>query len=155
MTWARIPGTRYLACVVITASMETVKAVPAWEPFSCSMRSNPRRSHDSEGSDRQISPLPCFAIKLMASGVTFSAAITRSPSFSRCSSSTKTIIRPASRSSRISEIELNMVLMIQQKTILTCPPRHHQRRRHVQFLTRADGIWVLVCIPTANRVIFC
>ena len=34
-------------------------------------------------------------MKLMASGVTISAAITRSPSFSRSSSSTTTIIRPA------------------------------------------------------------
>src|SRR5262249_34842337 len=42
--------------------------------------------------------------KLMASGVTFSAATTRSPSFSRSSSSTRTIMRPALSSSRISGI---------------------------------------------------
>src|SRR5579862_3248071 len=43
-------------------------------------------------------------MKLTASGVTFSAAMTRSPSFSRFSSSTSTIIRPARSSSRASSI---------------------------------------------------
>jgi hypothetical protein len=40
----------------------------------------------------QISPRPCVAMKLMTSGVIFSAAIVRSPSFSRSSSSTTTTI---------------------------------------------------------------
>ncbi len=44
---------------------------------------------------RQISPRPWVAMKLMASGVTSSAAIVRSPSFSRSSSSTTTTMRPA------------------------------------------------------------
>src|SRR5215831_8840307 len=48
---------------------------------------------------RQISPRPYLAMKLMASGVTLSAARVRSPSFSRSSSSTTTIIRPARISS--------------------------------------------------------
>jgi hypothetical protein len=43
-------------------------------------------------------------MKLMTWGVTFSAAHTKSPSFSRCSSSTSTITRPARSSSRISGI---------------------------------------------------
>ena len=34
-------------------------------------------------------------MKLMTSGETFSAGMTRSPSFSRCSSSTSTTMRPA------------------------------------------------------------
>jgi hypothetical protein len=38
-------------------------------------------------------------MKLIASGVTFSAAIVRSPSFSRSSSSTTTTIFPARKSS--------------------------------------------------------
>ena len=42
----------------------------------------------------QMSPRPCVAMKLMISGVTASAAQTRSPSFSRDSSSVRTIIRP-------------------------------------------------------------
>ena len=45
--------------------------------------------------DRQIRPRPYRAMKLIASGVTFSAAIVRSPSFSRSSSSTTMIIWPA------------------------------------------------------------
>src|ERR1700693_2580393 len=48
---------------------------------------------------RQISPRPYLAMKLIASGVTFSAASVRSPSFSRSSSSTTTIMRPARISS--------------------------------------------------------
>jgi hypothetical protein len=50
-------------------------------------------------SDRQISPRAWVAMKLMASGVTSAAAITRSPSFSRSSSSTRMNMRPARRSS--------------------------------------------------------
>src|SRR5271154_1199831 len=43
---------------------------------------------------RQMRPRPCLAMKLMASGVIFSAAMVRSPSFSRSSSSTRTIMWP-------------------------------------------------------------
>ena len=42
----------------------------------------------------QISPRPNLAMKFTASAVTFSAAITRSPSFSRSSSSTTMTMRP-------------------------------------------------------------
>ena len=48
---------------------------------------------------RQIRPRPCLAMKLMTSGVTFSAAMVRSPSFSRSSSSTTMIIRPSRKAS--------------------------------------------------------
>src|ERR1043165_2981021 len=44
--------------------------------------------HLSSVNARQINPRPCLAMKLIASGVTFSAAMQRSPSFSRSSSST-------------------------------------------------------------------
>src|SRR5689334_3055754 len=47
-------------------------------------------------------PLPCIAMKLISSGVVFSAASVRSPSFSRSSSSTTTSIRPARKSSSAS-----------------------------------------------------
>ena len=47
------------------------------------------------------------AMKLMASGVTFSAAIVRSPSFSRSSSSTTMIIRPARMASMASSMVAN------------------------------------------------
>src|SRR5262245_16613007 len=46
-------------------------------------------------------------MKLIASGVTFSAAIVRSPSFSRSSSSTTMIIRPARSSAIASSIDAN------------------------------------------------
>ena len=61
-------------------------------------------SQRSGVSARQISPRPCVAIKLIASGVMHWAAIVRSPSFSRSSSSTTTSILPARKSSRASGI---------------------------------------------------
>ena len=48
---------------------------------------------------RQIRPRPKRAMKLIESGVTISAAIARSPSFSRSSSSTRMTIRPLRNSS--------------------------------------------------------
>ncbi len=49
-----------------------------------------------------MSPRPCFVMKFTASGVAASAAMTRSPSFSRSSSSATMIIRPLRMSSRAS-----------------------------------------------------
>ena len=57
--------------------------------------------------DRQIRPRPYRAMKLIASGVTFSAAIVRSPSFSRSSSSTTMIILPARMASTASSMRAN------------------------------------------------
>jgi hypothetical protein len=54
----------------------------------------------------QMSPRPSFAMKLMASGVTCSASMARSPSFSREGSSTRMIMRPARSSARISGMGL-------------------------------------------------
>ena len=54
---------------------------------------------------RQTSPQPLRIIKLMFSGVAFSAAMTKSPSFSRFRSSTTTISRPCRSSSIASSIE--------------------------------------------------
>ena len=84
------------------ASIETVKAVPCEARFCCTMggrRSKPQRSSVRV---RQIKPRPKRAMKLMASGETKSAAKTRSPSFSRSSSSTRITIRPALSSAMIS-----------------------------------------------------
>ena len=55
----------------------------------------------------QMRPRPYRAMKLMASGVIFSAAIVRSPSFSRSSSSTTMIIRPSRIASIASSIGAN------------------------------------------------
>src|SRR5512139_3393766 len=53
---------------------------------------------------RHTSPRPWRAMKLIASGVTNSAARVKSPSFSRSSSSTRMTIFPARISSRASSI---------------------------------------------------
>jgi hypothetical protein len=55
----------------------------------------------------QMRPRPCVAMKLIASGVTFSAAIVRSPSFSRSSSSTTMSISPRGRRPRPRSIGAN------------------------------------------------
>src|SRR5690606_6357667 len=54
---------------------------------------------------RHTRPRPWVTMKLMASGVTNSAAMTRSPSFSRSSSSTRMTMRPARSSAMISATE--------------------------------------------------
>ena len=54
--------------------------------------------------DRQISPLPYLAIKLMASGVAICAGTIKSPSFSLSGSSTKIYILPFLASSMISSM---------------------------------------------------
>ena len=69
------------------ASIETVNGVWKGDSFLAAIRSRPSSSQRSGVSDRQISPRPWVAMKLIASGVTNSAAIVRSPSFSRSSSS--------------------------------------------------------------------
>ena len=77
------------------ASIGTQNAVSCRAVFFstiCGMSSSISRS---SVIGMQIRPRPCVAMKLIASGVIFSAAIVRSPSFSRSSSSTTTIIRPS------------------------------------------------------------
>ena len=93
------------------ASMETVNGVWKGDSFLAAIRSSPSSSQRSGVSDRQISPRPCVAMKLIASGVTNWAAIVRSPSFSRSSSSQTTTIRPARISSIASSIAANAPLM--------------------------------------------
>ena len=92
------------------ASIETVKGVWNGDSFLAAIRSSPSSSQRSGVSDRQISPRPCVAMKLIASGVTNWAAIVRSPSFSRSSSSQTTTIRPARISSIASSIAANAPL---------------------------------------------
>jgi hypothetical protein len=87
------------------ASIDTVKGVWNGDSFLAAIRSSPSSSQRSGVSDRQISPRPCIAMKLIASGVTNWAAIVRSPSFSRSSSSQTTTIRPARISSIASTID--------------------------------------------------
>ncbi len=73
----------------LRASIETVKAVPNVAVFSEACGGSCSSSTLSGVRARQIRPRACVAMKLITCGVTFSAAMTRSPSFSRSSSSTK------------------------------------------------------------------
>ena len=89
------------------ASIEVVNAVPILDVFSVVCGKSWSSLQRSSVSGKQISPRPWTAIKLMISGVTFSAAQTRSPSFSRSSSSTMIIILPAAMSRAASSTEAN------------------------------------------------
>ena len=74
--------------------MDTVKAVCRGEVLSVTIKGRFRRRTCSSVRERQTRPRPSRAMKLTAWGVTFSAAITRSPSFSRSSSSVRMTIFP-------------------------------------------------------------
>ena len=91
------------------ASTETVNAVCSGASFLAAIRLSPSSSQRSPVSVRQISPRPSLAMKLTASGVANWAAIVRSPSFSRVSSSQTTTIRPRRISSIASSIVANGV----------------------------------------------
>ena len=68
----------------------------SWEDvFRLTIISRCNSSHRSSVSEAQINPRPWVAIKLMTSGVTFSAAVIKSPSFSRLASSTTMTTLPA------------------------------------------------------------
>ena len=89
------------------ASIETVKAVWYGVSLCATIMRSPSSSQRSGVSVRQISPRPCVAMKLMASGVTCSAAMQRSPSFSRSGASTTMTSFPFRMSSSASSIRLN------------------------------------------------
>ena len=76
------------------ASMLTVNAVWKGDLLSRTIIGSCSLSINSGVRVRQTSPRPYFAIKLIASGVTICAAMHRSPSFSRSSSSTRMTIFP-------------------------------------------------------------
>ena len=86
------------------ASMDTVKLVPKREPLCLAMRGSCSLSAISPDMGRQMRPRPNLAMKLMASGVTNSAAMVRSPSFSLSSSSTRMIILPCRISAMASSV---------------------------------------------------
>ena len=106
------------------ASIETVKAVPFLSPLREAMGGNCRRSQRSRVSVRQIRPRPKRAMKLMASALTWSAASTRSPSFSRSSSSIKMTILPAAMSATMSSTgETSTVMQRLSGCPGACAPR--------------------------------
>src|SRR5215207_646980 len=93
----------------LRASIDTVNAVPNVAVFSTACWGNCSSSTRSGVRARQINPRACRAMKMMACGVTFSAAITRSPSFSRSSSSTRITNLPFLMSRRASSMLSNGV----------------------------------------------
>ena len=81
------------------ASIETVNAVCIRLVLDCAISGRPSASTRWRVSARQIRPRAWRAMKLIASGVANCAGMTRSPSFSRSSSSTRMNMRPARASS--------------------------------------------------------
>ena len=95
-----------------SASMLTVKAVASSSVFRSVIWGRPSWSQRSPVSARQMSPRPCRVMKLIVSGVTSSAAQTKSPSFSRSSSSATMTILPFRRSSIACSIVPNVVMTL-------------------------------------------
>ena len=98
--------------VVSIWSIDTVKAVSFGSVLSETIDLSPSSEALSFVIGAQISPLPYFAMKLIDSVVASSAAISKSPSFSRFSSSTTIIIFPFLMSSIASSILLNFIFYI-------------------------------------------
>ena len=86
----------------LAASMETQKAVSNLHSFRSAIMPRPSWLAFSWVRVMQIRPRPNLAMKLICSGVTSSAAMHKSPSFSRSSSSTRMIILPFFMSSMAS-----------------------------------------------------
>ena len=87
-----------------------VKAVPNGVSLWSVIWRRPSSSQRSSVRQRQMSPRPCVAMKLIASGVANCAAIVRSPSFSRSAASTTTTNLPSRMSSRASSMVANGVV---------------------------------------------
>ena len=84
------------------ASIQGVKGVVCVSAGEAGTKSRPNRSQIAPSMAKQTNPQAWRIMKLMVSGLAISAAKTRSPSFSRLGSSTKTISLPARNSSRAS-----------------------------------------------------
>jgi hypothetical protein len=84
------------------ASTDTVKAVPWGSVFTSVMGRSPSASARSPVRVTQMRPRPCTVMKFTSSGVMAEAAQTRSPSFSRSSSSATMTILPSRMSWRAS-----------------------------------------------------
>ena len=97
--------------IPLAASIDTVKAVSCLLLFVLTIWSSFNLSQCSSVNARQIRPLPCIAIKLMASGDTFSAGKIKSPSFSLSSSSINTTIFPFLRSDSNSFVVLRDIFL--------------------------------------------
>ena len=115
-----------------SASMLTVKAVESSSVFRSVICGRPSWSQRSPVSARQMRPRPCRVMKLIISGVASSAAQTRSPSFSRSSSSATMTILPLRRSSIACSMVPKVLMTLPDRrgregagprTCRSCPPR--------------------------------
>ncbi|MNF98197.1 hypothetical protein D3C84_810510 [compost metagenome] len=91
----------------VAASMDTVNLVPKPEPLRGAINGSLSSSQRSRLIGMQIRPRACLAMKLMCSGLQHSAAMIRSPSFSRSSSSMRMTILPWRMSSTSSSMLLS------------------------------------------------
>ncbi len=101
-------------------STETVKAVSCKEVLEVTIGSSSSCLQRSSVSATQISPRPSLLIKLMTSGVVCCAAIIKSPSFSRSSSSTTITILPLRISSIAFSILSNIISCIVPQNYSRC-----------------------------------
>ena len=92
-------------------STDTVKAVSWFELFFCTIKGNSSFSQSFSPMGMQIRPRPWVAIKFIICGVTLRAAPTKSPSFSRSSSSTTIISLPFFISSMASGIVFSLLFI--------------------------------------------
>ena len=90
-------------------SIVIVKGVPSIEVLSITCLSRPSSEHLFIVIGAHSTPRPSFNIKFTFSGVIFSAAIMKSPSFSRSSSSTTIMNFPSRKSAIASSIEFNLI----------------------------------------------
>src|SRR5579883_891873 len=131
------------------ASIETVKAVRRREAFCCGISGRRSCSTRSRVRARQMRPRPCFAMKLMACGVAICAGMTRSPSSSRSSSSTRMNMRPLRASSMTSSMGdvTSMKLMTAPplrpfaSSLAAAPPRLDYRFPGARRKRAAPGLW--------------
>lgn len=96
---------------LVWASMETVKAVFSLSRLLFTMSLSSNFSSMVSVTGRQTNPRASLIMKLMASEVAKWAAMTKSPSFSRSSSSMTISILPFSMSLMASSIVLNLLLI--------------------------------------------
>ena len=115
LSWAEIP-----VVIPFLASIETVKAVWVLELLIGDIKDKFSLFTWVWLKARHIRPLPYFAMKLIDFAVTLDAGITRSPSFSRPSSSTKMNIFPRLASCKISLIFENFFFIILKNFLYIC-----------------------------------
>ena len=116
-TNARIVAARSCALTPVvhpspSRSIETVNGVPSSDVLSATCMSSSNSLQRSSVSGAHITPRPLCSMKLTISGVIFSAATMKSPSFSRSSSSTTITTFPWRISSSTSSTLLSTLCFV-------------------------------------------